>query len=429
MVTRRRSITSFASSIWLVVAAAAAAAWSPATQAPPIPGVEADQTSSVFPVSAADGAARLTYDDARPLALPAAFDRSDTGPQPPHVRPGVLVVFVRTGCPHCADAKDFLADYAKDQPELEIVYRPVDEDPGAAADLVAVFEELRMWPPGVPTFVMNGHVLVGFWDAEHTGPALRELIEAGLPPRDQVETALFGTLSASRLGLPLFTIALGLLDGFNPCAMWVLLFLLSLLVHLQNRARMALIAGVFVLVSGAVYYAFMAAWLNVFLIVGMSAALRWTLGGIALAMGGVNVKDFFAWGRGFSLSIPGSAKPGLYARARSVLSASTLGTSLIAVAALAAVVNVVELLCTAGLPAIYTAVLTQHELNPLTYYSYLGLYILGYVADDTVMVATAVTALGSRKLSEDAGRWLKLLSGIVMLALGVVLVGWPDWLL
>jgi hypothetical protein len=110
--------------------------------------------------------------------------------------------------------------------------------------------------------------------------------------------------------------ALGLLDGFNPCAMWVLLFLLSLLVHLQSRTRMALIAGVFVLVSGAVYYAFMAAWLNVFLVVGMSAALRWTLGGLALAMGGVNIKDFFAWNRGFSLSIPASAKPGLYARAR-----------------------------------------------------------------------------------------------------------------
>jgi glutaredoxin len=411
MMTRRRWITSFASSIWLVVvAAAAASAWSPPTEAPPARGIEAGHTSTGLSVS---------------MRVPP----SPTQTQPPYAEPDVLVVFVRNGCPHCADAKVFLADYAKDHTELRIVYRPIDEDQSAAADLVALYEELGMWPPGVPTFVMDGHVLVGFQDAEHTGPALRELIVAGLPPRDQVETALFGTLSASRLGLPVFTIALGLLDGFNPCAMWVLLFLLSLLVHLQNRARMALIAGVFVLVSGAVYYAFMAAWLNVFLIVGTSAALRWTLGGVALAMGGVNVKDFFAWGRGFSLSIPASAKPGLYARARSVLSANTLGTSLVAVAALAAVVNVVELLCTAGLPAIYTAVLTRHELNPLAYYSYLGLYILGYVADDTVMVATAVTALGSRKLSEGAGRWLKLLSGIVMLTLGVVLVGWPGWLL
>ena len=90
-----------------------------------------------------------------------------------------------------------------------------------------------------------------------------------------VDSALFGTLSASRLGMPLFTLALGLLDGFNPCAMWVLLFLLSLLVRLRDRRRMALIAGTFVFVSGAVYYAFMAAWLNVFLVVGFSSACAW----------------------------------------------------------------------------------------------------------------------------------------------------------
>jgi hypothetical protein len=286
-----------------------------------------------------------------------------------------------------------------------------------------------MWPPGVPTFVIDGQVLVGFSDAERTGPALRALIARALPAAPVVETTLFGTLSASRLGLPLFTLALGLLDGFNPCAMWVLLFLLSLLVRLQSRRRMALIAGTFVFVSGAVYYAFMAAWLNIFLAVGMSAALRWTLGVVALAIGGINVKDFVAWGRGLSLSIPASAKPGLYSRARAVLKADALPASLAAVTALAVVVNIVELLCTAGLPAIYTAVLTQHDLSHAAHYAYLGLFIVGYMADDTVMVALAVAALGSHKLTERAGRSLKLLSGLVMLALGSVLLFRPAWLM
>lgn len=355
---------------------------------------------------------------------------------------GALVVFVKTGCPHCAAAKAFLADLAVEQPSLRIVFRPIDEDPAAAAELAAIFQELGMWPPGVPTFVMNGQMLVGFDDAEHAGRDVRRLVEAGLPlagtvespipvaapPPDTVETAVFGSISASRLGLPLFTIALGLLDGFNPCAMWVLLFLLSLLVHLHSRSRMALVAGTFVLVSGAVYYAFMAAWLNFFLVVGMSTALRWTLGVVAVAIGLVNVKDSVAWGRGFSLSIPAAAKPGLYARARAVLNADALTASLIAVAALAVVVNVVELLCTAGLPAIYTAVLTQHDLSPSAHYAYLGLYIVGYMADDSLMVASAVAALGSRKVSERTGRWLKLVSGVVMLALGALLILRPQWL-
>jgi hypothetical protein len=366
------------------------------------------------------------------MLLWCAAGTTPAGAQPvqPHTpEDDVLEVYVRSGCPHCADAKIFLQRLARERPSLRIVYRPVDEDPGAADDLVRIFRAAGMWPPGVPTFLMNGRIVVGFDDAEHTGPAVRALIEEAPRPPPQVETALFGTLSASRLGLPLFTLTLGLLDGFNPCAMWVLLFLLSLLVRLQNRRRMALVAGTFVLASGAAYYAFMAAWLNVFLAVGMSTALRWMLGVVAVAIGAVNVKDFFAWGHGFSFSIPASAKPGLYARARTVLQAEALPASLVAVAALAVVVNIVELLCTAGLPAIYTAVLTQHDVGPSARYAYLALYIVGYIADDSLMVATAVMALTSRKLTEHAGRSLKLLSGAVMLALGGVIILRPGWLM
>jgi hypothetical protein len=280
----------------------------------------------------------------------------------------------------------------------------------------------------VPTFVFGGQVMVGFDDAEHSGRDLLELIDRGNAPKGEVRSALFGTLDASQLGLPMFTLALGLLDGFNPCAMWVLLFLLSLLVRLHDRRRMALVAGTFVLVSGAVYYAFMAAWLNVFLAVGFSDIVRWLLGAVALAIGAISVKDFVAWGRGPSLAIPASARPGLVARMRRAMQAPALSASLLAVAALAVVVNFVELLCTAGIPAIYTAVLAQQQLGPPAYYGYLGLYILGYITDDTLMVATAVIALGSNKLTERAGRGLKLVSGVVMLVLGAVLLLRPDWL-
>jgi glutaredoxin len=340
----------------------------------------------------------------------------------------VLEVFVRDGCPHCVAAKEFLPIFASERPGLRIVLREVDRDAIAREDLKRYSQSAGIWPPGVPTFVFNEQVLVGFENAERTGPELAGLVDRRSKASGNVESGLFGTLSVSRLGLPLFTLALGLLDGFNPCAMWVLLFLLSLLVHLHDRKRMALIAGTFVLVSGLVYYAFMAAWLNVFLLLGISTYLRWALGGVALAIGAVNVKDFLSPERGFSLSIPASAKPGLYARMRAVLGANTLLPSLAGVAALAIVVNFIELLCTAGLPAIYTAVLVQQGLSPAAHYAYLALYILGYVADDTLMVTMAVIALSSRKLTERTGRWLKLLSGTVMLALGGVMILQPDWL-
>jgi hypothetical protein len=203
---------------------------------------------------------------------------------------------------------------------------------------------------------------------------------------------------------------MGLLDGFNPCAMWVLLFLLSLLV------------------SGAVYFASMAAWLNVFLLLGWSDALRPVLAGQALTVGVGNVLDSRRRGSGFVLSIPDEAKPGLYARMRSVVQSRSLLPAMAAVAVLAVVVNAVELLCTAGLPALYTAVLSQQDLPAAAHYAYLGLYIVGYIADDTLMVGAAVLALSSDKLTEAGGRWLKLISGAVMLALGAALLLRPGWL-
>lgn len=341
-----------------------------------------------------------------------------------------IEVYVREGCPHCTDAKVFLNQLQQERPGIVVRLHAVDTDAAARDRLMALSRAAGVWPPGVPTFVIGDRVLIGFDDAQHMGLELRALLDASdAAQTTSVDSALFGRLSASQMGLPLFTVALGLLDGFNPCAMWVLLFLLSLLVRLHDRRRMALIAGTFVLTSGAVYFAFMAAWLNVFLAVGFSGPLRVGLALVALVIGVLNVKDFLAPGQGPSLAIPGSAKPALVARMAKLRGSQALPAMLLSVTALAIAVNFVELLCTAGLPAVYTAVLAQQDLPPAAHYGYLGLYILGYIADDSLMVGIAIIALGSGKLGERGGRLLKLLSGCVMLALGVVLLWRPQWLM
>jgi hypothetical protein len=237
-----------------------------------------------------------------------------------------------------------------------------------------------------------------------------------------------GPLSVDDLGLPIFTIILGLLDGFNPCAMWVLLFLLSMLVNLHDRKKMFLIGGMFVAVSGLVYFAFMAAWLNLFLVIGVSRITQALLGAVATIIGLLNIKDFFAFGRGVSVGIPEAAKPGIYAQVRRVLSAENLVGALSAVAVLGVLVNTVELLCTAGLPAIYTRVLTTYKLPTWAYYGYLVLYNLAYIADDSLMLAIAVVTLSRKKLQEKGARWLKLISGVVMFVLGLLLILRPEWL-
>ncbi|MGB5241668.1 MAG: glutaredoxin family protein [Prochlorococcaceae cyanobacterium] len=332
-------------------------------------------------------------------------------PAQPGVGGAELQVFVREGCPHCAAAKAFLPELRKLRPGVQVRLRPLESDPAAVDDLLRHSRQAGIQAPGVPTFVLEGQVLVGFDDADGRGRELLDLIDRRERASGNVSLGRFGSISATALGLPIFTLAMGLLDGFNPCAMWVLLFLLSLLVHWRDRRRMALVAGTFVFVSGAVYYAFMAAWLNVFLLLGV-----------------VNLSEFWRKGPDFTLSIPASAKPGLYARMRGVMQSRSLPAALAAVAALAVVVNAVELLCTAGLPAVYTAVLSQQNLGLAAHYGYLGLYIVGYIADDALMVGIAVLALSSNRLTEGMGRWLKLISGAVMVALGLLLVLRPSWL-
>lgn len=247
------------------------------------------------------------------------------------------------------------------------------------------------------------------------------------PPKT-VDLPIFGVVNVNSIGLPLFTVAVGLVDGFNPCAMWVLLFLLSILVNLKDRRKILAVAGTFVVISGLAYFAFMAAWLNMFLLVGY---LRWAqvaLGVLAVVVGGIHIKDFFALGRGVSLSIPESAKPGIYARVRKIVTAEHLWGAILGAAILAVLVNVIELLCTAGLPALYTQILTLKNLPLWQNYAYLGLYNVAYMFDDSLMVAVVVLTLGRRKLQEQQGRWLKLISGLVIAVLGLVLLFKPDWL-
>ena len=359
-----------------------------------------------------------------------------------------LVVFVGEGCPHCARALEWLAGLRQRSPELVIEIHDVARDPSALADLRTLALQRGLSGVSVPSFVVRGeHVLVGFTSAETTGRILEDLLLADAPPSSggerptvgastqvtpstspTVELPLIGVVALDEVGLPVFTVALGLLDGFNPCAMWVLFFLLSMLVSVGSRARMAMIGGVFVLVSGLVYYAFMAAWLNAFLFLGMSRWIQVTLGGVAVLLGGLNVKDFLWMGRGPTLGIPEAAKPSIYARVRRVVTAERLGAAIGTATVLALLVNTVELLCTAGLPALYTRILTMHELSRLQYHAYLLLYDVFYMLDDALVLSLAVLTLSHQRLQRREARWLKLLSGVLMLGLGVVLLVEPDWL-
>lgn len=193
-------------------------------------------------------------------------------------------MFIRAGCPHCEAAKVFLDDLRRERPSLHIALYDIATDSAGRQRLAALAKDRGITTIGVPTFLIGTEVIVGFHSSDTTGTEIRAKLDqnaAGVishPSVEGIETGWFGRLRVHELGLPLFTVLIGLLDGFNPCAMWVLLFLLSLLVNLRDRRKMALIAGIFVAVSGLFYFAFMAAWLNMFLLIGLSRAVQIGLG-------------------------------------------------------------------------------------------------------------------------------------------------------
>jgi len=350
-------------------------------------------------------------------------------------------VFVREGCPHCAQAEAFLARLATERPELRIVVRDVGNERAALDRLKEIARTRGAEIARVPAVFAGGQLIVGFSAEARTDELIRGALagarpnapERGAPACDAeaslscdaprtFEVTLFGrTIALDDIGLPAFTLVLGLLDGFNPCSMWVLIMMISLLAPLNDRRRMLVIAGTFVLIEGIAYFAFMAAWLNLFLFIGLSRASQLVIATLAIVAGVINLKDFWAFGRGVSLSIPERAKPGIYARMRSILHAEDLTAAVIGTVILALLVQLVELLCTSGFPALFTRLLTLREMEGAAYYGYLLLYNAAYMLDDVMVLAIGVITLSRHRLQEREGRWLKLVSGVVMVGLGVYL--------
>ena len=332
-----------------------------------------------------------------------------------------IEAFVHEGCPHCAKAQVFLAQLQQEQPGLRIVVRDVGKEEAAMQRLQQI--AASHGPVRVPTFYIGEQVIVGYSAESGTDRLIRDTLANRPSKSSEFSVALFGhELTLEQIGLPLFTLTLGLLDGFNPCSMWVLLLMLSLLAPLNDRKRMFAVAGTFIAVQGIAYFLFLAAWLNLFLLVGLSRISEIVIAALALFAGAVNLKDFFAFGRGLSLSIPQAAKPGIYQRMRNILQARNLTAAILATIVLGVLVQFVELMCTSGFPALFTRILTQNELDGASYYGYLLLYDFAFMLDDLLILAVGVITLSQHRLQEKEGRVLKLLSGLVMVGLGVYLL-------
>ena len=237
-----------------------------------------------------------------------------------------------------------------------------------------------------------------------------------------------GQVKIRALSLPALTIAIGLMDGFNPCAMWVLMFLISLLLGMKNRRRMWLLGGTFILVSGLVYFLFMAAWLNLLIFLGFLTIVRLVIGGVALVTGGYNLREYWIHRPGCKV-VKSESRRRIFEQLKAITQKPSLFMALGGIILLAFAVNLVELLCSVGLPAVYTQVLTLSALPILQYYLYLVAYVFFFMLDDLLVFLIAMLTLRAVGLSDKYSRFSSLIGGLIILIIGLLIIFKPGWLM
>lgn len=245
--------------------------------------------------------------------------------------------------------------------------------------------------------------------------------------KETIDVPFFGTVNLSDLSIYTTTSIIAFVDGFNPCSLWLITFLLGIVIHSNSRKKILTVGGTFLLVTGVAYALFMAGLLNIFLYVNYLNWIQLVVAGVALIFAIVNIKDYFWYKKGVSFTIPDKFKPKLFKNMRHVMNpknslmATVAGTTILALG-----VVLVELPCTAGFPLIWTNMMAQQQIQGLTFLILLGIYMLIYMLDELIVVGGVFWTMRMTRFEEKHGRILKLIGGMIMLALGVVMATNPD---
>ncbi len=376
--------------------------------------------------------------------------------------PITIYFFWGDGCPHCADEKSFFAELEAQYDGVKVRAFEVWYDANNRQLLQDVGKELGVTVSGVPFTVIGKNYTTGWYSESVTGAKLERYIELARtgdyqdvvgplinisdditdklvgdtekeskdsPLPEKINVPIFGELEVKNLSLPTFAVVLGVLDGFNPCAMWALLFLISLLIGMKDRKRMWIFGSVFIIGSAAVYFMFMAAWLNILLFIGVVFWVRALIGLLALWGGYYNLKEFFT-NKDATCKVTGAEKRRrVFDRLKVFTQQKSFWLGMLGILVLAFSVNLVELICSAGLPAVFTQVLALSDLATWQYYGYILLYIFFFMIDDLFVFFVAMKTLQATGITTKYARFSHLIGGILMLIIGLLLLLKPEWLM
>lgn len=230
-----------------------------------------------------------------------------------------------------------------------------------------------------------------------------------------IESSVFGTIDLKKFSLPVITIIIGALDGFNPCAMWILLFLISMLLGMKNRKRMRILGSTFILVSGGVYFLFMAAWLNLIEFLSYIVWIRAGIGIFALLGGGYNLYQYCKSSKDSGCHVVSEKKRSkIFDKIRRIVQEKSFWIALVGISVLAISVNLIELLCSAGFPVVYTQILEVNNLSMLGKYAYILLYIFFFILDDLLVFFISMKTLHLTGITTKYTKYSHIIGGILM---------------
>lgn len=378
-----------------------------------------------------------------------------------------LYLFYGDGCPHCAKEKEYFEELKTKYDDLHITQYEVWYDENNQELLSKVKETLNSTSNYVPYTVIGDKYFIGFNDntklqienaiddclqnecIDVVGKVEKgeevnldqnkgetEIIEESENEKTSEEEnikdiPIIGKINIKNFSLPIITIVMGLVDGFNPCAMWVLIFLISMLINSKDRKRMWILGLTFLLTSSLIYLLFMVAWLNVAIKMNTIIWLRTIIAIVALIAGFINLRSYY---RSIKKDVgcevvDKNKRKNIINKIKKFTSEKSLFLAIIGIIALAISVNFIELACSAGLPLLFTEILALNELSGMTYFIYILIYILFYLLDDIIIFSIAVITYKVTGISNKYSKYSHLIGGIIMLIIGLLMLFKPDWIM
>ncbi len=363
----------------------------------------------------------------------------------------VMDVFWGKNCPHCLDQKPFLSELEERYPQLQIRQHEVWRNRFNRELFQLTAREHGVDADSVPAVFVGGKAFFG--DApfirKQIEDAVRSFLNRKQQPDDRpaetlapesqtdrgspanaattIDVPWLGTIDLVRQPLIFSTLLIAFVDGFNPCSLWVLTLLLGMVIHSGSRKRILLVGLVFLFTTATLYGAFVAGVFKVLSYVAYLIWVQWLVALFALLFGLVNVKDYFWFKKGISFTISDKHKPGIYQSIRGLLNPERKGLALAgATFVMASGIALVELPCTAGFPVIWSQLVRSQQVGTIEFLGLLLIYLLIYLSIEIAIFLAALITLKRQNFEEKHGQTLKLIGGMIMIALGIVMIVAPD---